>query len=127
VKKQQIILVGGGFLLLILLFFFGNTIPPKKSAPVSEDAPHVAKKIDTEKMLTHAKEKLTIQQLAKVTSLENSVKRGDVKNQQLAVYNQLASFWRDTIKLLNPSHFTLLSQLSWKILKKASPLQPICF
>jgi len=105
VKKQQIILIGGGFVLLILLFFFGNTIPPKKSVPVSENAPHVEKKIDTEKLLTHAKEKLTIRQLEKVTSLENSVKRGDVKNQQLAVYKQLASFWRDTIKLFEPFAF----------------------
>jgi len=48
---------------------------------------------------------LTPQQLEKVTSLENSVKRGDVKNQQLAVYRQLASFWRDTIKLFEPYAF----------------------
>lgn len=104
-KKQQIILVSGGFLLLILLFFFGNTIPPKKPAAVAADTPHQEKKLDTEKLLTHAKERLTPQQLEKVTSLENSVKRGDVKNQQLAVYRQLASFWRDTIKLFEPYAF----------------------
>jgi tetratricopeptide (TPR) repeat protein len=105
VKKQQIILVSGGFLLLILLFFFGNTIPPKKPASVAADTPHQEKKLDTEKLLTHAKERLTPQQLEKVTSLENSVKRGDVKNQQLAVYRQLTSFWRDTIKLFEPYAF----------------------
>ena len=104
-KKQQIILVSGGFLLLILLFFFGNTIPPKKPASVAADTPHQEKKLDTEKLLTHAKERLTPQQLEKVTSLENSVKRGDVKNQQLAVYRQLTSFWRDTIKLFEPYAF----------------------
>ena len=104
-KKQQIILVSGGFLLLILLFFFGNTIPPKKPAAVAADTPHQEKKLDTEKLLTHAKERLTPQQLEKVTSLENSVKRGDVKNQQLAVYRQLTSFWRDTIKLFEPYAF----------------------
>ena len=104
-KKQQIILVSGGFLLLILLFFFGNTIPPKKPAAVAADTPHQEKKLDTEKLLTHAKERLTPQQLEKVTSLENSVKRGDVKNQQLAVYRQLVSFWRDTIKLFEPYAF----------------------
>lgn len=104
-KKQQTILVSGGFLLVILLFFFGNTIPPKKPAAVAEDTPHQEKKIDTEKLLTHAKERLTPQQLEKVTSLENSVKRGDVKNQQLAVYRQLTSFWRDTIKLFEPYAF----------------------
>ena len=104
-KKQQISLVSGGFLLLILLFFFGNTIPPKKPAAVAADTPHQEKRLDTEKLLTHAKERLTPQQLEKVTSLENSVKRGDVKNQQLAVYRQLTSFWRDTIKLFEPYAF----------------------
>ncbi|MCW3109192.1 MAG: tetratricopeptide repeat protein [Segetibacter sp.] len=101
-KKQQILLVGGGFLLFILLFFFGNTIPPKKPAPVAANTPHEQKKIETEKLLTHAKERLTPQQLEKVTSLENSVKRGDVKNQQLIVYKTLASFWEDSVRLFEP-------------------------
>lgn len=101
-NKQQIILVSSGILMLIMLFFFGNTIPPKKPAQLATDTPHQEKKVDEEKLLTHAKEKLTPQQLEKVTSLENSVKRGDVKNQQLHVYHQLASFWRDTINLFEP-------------------------
>jgi tetratricopeptide (TPR) repeat protein len=103
VKKQQMILVGGGLLLLILLFFFGNTTPPKKETPaIAQNTPHAVKTIETEKLLTHAKERLTPQQIEKVTSLENSVKRGDVKNQQLSVYKQLASFWGDTVKLFEP-------------------------
>lgn len=101
-NKHQIILVSSGILMLIMLFFFGNTIPPKKPAQLATDTPHQEKKVDEEKLLTHAKEKLTPQQLEKVTSLENSVKRGDVKNQQLHVYHQLASFWRDTINLFEP-------------------------
>jgi TPR repeat protein len=105
VKKQKVILVGGGFLLLILLFFFGNTIPPKKATPLAENTPHEERKIETEKLLTHAKERLTIDQLQRVTSLENSVKRGDVKNQQLMVFTQLASFWGDTVKLFEPYAF----------------------
>ncbi|MCW3079984.1 tetratricopeptide repeat protein [Segetibacter sp.] len=101
-KKQQILLVCGGFLLFILLFFFGNTIPPVKPATVAANTPHAEKKIETEKLLTHAKERLTPQQLEKVTSLENSVKRGDVKNQQLQVYKTLASFWEDSVRLFEP-------------------------
>lgn len=92
-------------MLLITLFLFGNTIPPKKATPPTADSPHQQKKIDTDKLLTHAKEKLTPQQLEKVTSLENSVKRGDVKNQQINVYKQLASFWRDTVRLFEPYAF----------------------
>jgi len=102
VKKQQLLLVCGGLLLFILLYFFGNTIPPKKPAPVAENTPHQQKTIETEKLLTHAKERLTPQQLETVTSLENSVKRGDVKNQQFRVYRTLASFWGDSVRLFEP-------------------------
>ena len=103
--KQQVFLVSGGFLLLIVLFFFGNTIPPKTSTPVVADSPHQEKKISTEKLLAQAKEKLTPQQLQMVTSLENSVKRGDVKNQQIKVFKQLASFYRDSVNQFEPYAF----------------------
>lgn len=102
VRKQQGILMSGGFLLLILLFFFGKTIPEKKPEAIASNTPHQEKAIDVEKMLTHAKERLTITQIQKVTSLENIVKRGDVKNQQVTAYKQLASFWQDSIKLFEP-------------------------
>lgn len=105
-NKQQLILIGSGIILFILLFFFGNTIPPKKeAAPVAANTSHEQRTIDSEKLLTHAKERLTPAQLEKVTSLENSVKRGDVKNQQINVYKALASFWGDTVKLFEPYAF----------------------
>jgi tetratricopeptide (TPR) repeat protein len=100
-KKQQTLLVSGGFVLLILLYFFGNTIPPKKPvAPVA--ATNSAKPVEIKQLLTHAKERLTPQQLERVNAIENSISRGDVKNQQLQVYRQLASFWADTIHLFEP-------------------------
>jgi tetratricopeptide (TPR) repeat protein len=102
VRKQQFILVGAGFVIFILLFFFGNTIPPKKPTSVAANTPHQERTIETEKLLIHAKERLTPQQLERVTSLENSVKRGDVKNQQLIVYKTLASYWEDSVKLFEP-------------------------
>ena len=104
-NKQQLILVGSGVSLLVLLFLFGNTIPPKKAIELAENTPHEERKIETEKLLTHAKERLTREQLEKVTSLENSVKRGDIKNQQLSVYKQLASFWQDSVGLFEPYAF----------------------
>ncbi len=101
-NKQQVILTVGGFLLLILLFVFGKTIPDKKPQTITANTPHQEKSIDIEKMLTHAKERLNPYQLEKITSLENSVKRGDVKNQQISVYKQLASIWRDSVMLFEP-------------------------
>ncbi len=101
-KRQQFILIGGGILLVAILFIFGNTIPPKKPSPPSANTPNKEKTVNTEKLLLHAKERLTPFQLMKLTALENSVNRGDVKNQQLKVFKQLASYWRDTIKLFEP-------------------------
>ena len=88
-----------------MLFFFGNTIPPKTQPSIAADTPHQEKKLDIEKLLAAAKGKLTPQQSEKLTSLENSVKRGDVKNQQINVYKQLASFWGDSVKQFEPYAF----------------------
>ena len=101
-KKQQLILVGFALTSLLLLFFFGNTVPAKKVAAVVENTPQTEKAIDVKKLLTHAKERLTNQQVQKVTSLENIVVRGDIKTQQLNAYRQLATFWRDSVQLIEP-------------------------
>jgi tetratricopeptide (TPR) repeat protein len=102
VKKQQLILIGSGLVIVLLLFFFGKTVPAKKPAQPAENTAHAEKVINVEKMLTHAKERLTPAQIQKVTSLENIVVRGDVRNQQLSAYKQLASYWADSIRLFEP-------------------------
>lgn len=51
--------------------------------------------IDT--LLRHAKETLNPEQLTRLMALENSVSRGDVKDQQIHVYHQLARFWGDSV------------------------------
>ena len=103
-KKQQLILISCGFILLITLFFFGRTTSTKKTQEIAAK-PAIERVIETEKLITHAKEKLSIAQLQRVTSLENSVKRGDIKNQQINAYEQLASYWGDSIKLFEPYVF----------------------
>ncbi len=103
-KKQQLILISCGFILLITLFFFGRTTSTKKTQEIAAK-PAIERVIETEKLITHAKEKLSIAQLQRVTSLENSVKRGDIKNQQINAYEQLASYWGDSIKLFEPFVF----------------------
>ena len=105
VKRQQWILVCCGFFLLFGLYFFGTTIAPiKKSEPPSgTNTQHEpAQEISSEKLIIHAKEKLNAEQLQLITSLENSVKRGDIKNQQLKAFKQLATFWGDSIHLFEP-------------------------
>ena len=53
-------------------------------------------------LLAKAKQRLTPEQAERVLKIENSVTRGDVKEQQLNAYKQLASFWKDTMHLFEP-------------------------
>ena len=101
-KKQQLYLIAGSIVLLSSLFYFGNTISPKK-AEISHTDDHTEKKvIEIEQLLRHAKERLTPNQLQTITSIEESVKRGDVKNQQIKAYKSLSFYWRDSIRLFEP-------------------------
>lgn len=94
------------------MFFFGRTVPKthvddhaghdhsKTAAPPSANTGNVA--LDFPTMLGLAKKRLTAAQLQKVTEWENSVVRGDVKNQQIKVYRTMSAFWMDTIGAFVP-------------------------
>jgi tetratricopeptide (TPR) repeat protein len=101
-KKPQLILLTSAVVVVFLLFFFGRTVPDKKPVTATTETHGEAKEIDVDKMLIHAKERLTPSQVQTVTSLENIVVRGDVKTQQIAAYKQLASFWADSVRLFEP-------------------------
>jgi tetratricopeptide (TPR) repeat protein len=101
VKKQQIILTLSGLCLLVVLYFFGNTVPPAKTKPSSSVANEGSprdKQIDIQEILEASKSRLSPGQLSTVNRLEHSVVRGDVKNQQLQSYQQLATFWKDSVR-----------------------------
>ena len=100
-NKQQILLISGGALLFCLVYFFGNTIPPKKlNAPAVNTAE--SNHIDINSILAASRQELTPSQQAYEARLQSSVVRGDVKEQQIKVYRQLADFWRDSAHLLLP-------------------------
>jgi tetratricopeptide (TPR) repeat protein len=100
-KKQQLILVGSGVVLLCLVYFFGKTIPPKKN-PGAVATAAGPKEISFTTILEASKKQLTPAQQAQVAQLETAVVRGDVKEQQIKVYKQLANFWKDSAHLLLP-------------------------
>lgn len=100
-KKQQLILVSSGVGLLCMIYFFGNTIPPKKS-PGAVAAAAGTKEISFKTILEASRQQLTPAQQAFVAQLETGVVRGDVKEQQIKVYKQLADFWKDSAHLLLP-------------------------
>jgi tetratricopeptide (TPR) repeat protein len=105
VKKQQWIVTGSGVILVAVLFLFGKTVPPKKQDPKPSAVVSQTETFDFESSLSEAKAKLSPEQQGYVNSLENSVVRGDVKNQQIHTYHQLATFWRDSAGRFEPYAF----------------------
>lgn len=109
-KKQHWIVLGFACALTVGLFYFGRTTPKKKLIKAvvhSADDGHnhsagaeTAVSIDT--ILLLAKKNLTQEQVVRINTLENSITRGDVKDQQLHVYHQLARFWADSAHIFEP-------------------------
>lgn len=108
VNRQQLIYITAAITAVFLLFYFGRRVPNKKDDHAGHEhaaqamPPAAAQAADFETLLSIAKKQLTAHQLEKVTRLENSVVRGDVKNQQVHVYHQLAEFWKDSAKNFVP-------------------------
>ena len=97
-KKQQIILLAGGLLIFASLLYFGKTVATKEPSSMGEASkPSPAAGFNVDKYIQDAKSKLSVSQLNYINSLENNISRGDVAAQQIKVYNQLASFWADSI------------------------------
>ncbi len=104
-NRSQIILATTGTLVVIALFFFGNTIPPKKEMPPMAATAGKKPTVQFKDLLLKAKQRLTPEQSERIIRIENSVTRGDVKEQQLKAYKQLASFWKDSMHLFEPYAF----------------------
>lgn len=104
-KKQQLILVAIAAIVCAGLYFGGRTVPVKsKEAHSADDGHgHAPEIIDFKKdILADALQKITPEQAQRVNALENAVIRGDVKDQQIHVYHQLARFWKDSAGLFGP-------------------------
>ncbi len=108
-KKPQWITIGIAVLLTTGIFIFGRTVPKKKTVAVAEHSPDdghdhrvVESPITIDTILNLAKKQLTIEQVVRLNTLENSISRGDVRDQQLHVYHQLARFWADSAQVFEP-------------------------
>lgn len=104
-KKQQIVLAFIGLSLLGSLLFFGKTAIKKETTSTLGKQPSSVPRFILEEYLQNAKKKLTLSQQNNLSNLENSVKRGDVKDQQINAYNQLATFWNDAAHEHNLHNF----------------------
>jgi tetratricopeptide (TPR) repeat protein len=98
VKKQQVIVAGFGIIILVVFYFFGNTVPRLKKSTAPSTAVTATQSLDIKSILDASKANLGPERLAYVNRLEHSVVRGDIKNQQIESYRQLANFYRDSIQ-----------------------------
>ncbi|HYM95566.1 MAG TPA: tetratricopeptide repeat protein [Chitinophagaceae bacterium] len=102
-KKPQWIVVGIGIVLVTLLFFFGKTIPEKKPVLSGQNnAQTTNQQVSIDSILTLAKKQLSKEQVLRLSMLENSISRGDVKDQKIKILHQLAHFWADSAGVFEP-------------------------
>jgi tetratricopeptide (TPR) repeat protein len=101
VKRPQWITIFAALILVSLLYFFGRTVAGSKSTTIAQ-ADTINTAVSTDTILAQAKRKLSPEKLIRLNSIENSVVRGDVKEQQLKVDHQLANFWADTVQIFEP-------------------------
>lgn len=108
-KKPQIITVIIGLSLVAGIYLFGRTIPLKKTIISTEHAADdghdhgdATNPVSIDTILNLAKQQISTEQAIRINTLENSISRGDVKDQQIHVYHQLARFWADSAKIFEP-------------------------
>jgi tetratricopeptide (TPR) repeat protein len=110
VKKQQWMVIAVAGVLTAGLFFLGRTTPKKRiikaeAHSANDGHNHSAANesvVSIDTILTLAKKNLSKEQVIRINTLENSITRGDVKEQQLHVYHQLARFWADSAHIFEP-------------------------
>lgn len=102
-RKSQWITIAIAILAVALIYLFGRTKPLKKqiTSANSKLQPDKADNL-TDSILNMAKRQITPGQVIRLNTLENSISRGDVKDQKIKVFHQLAHFWGDSAGLFLP-------------------------
>jgi len=107
VKKPQWITIGTAVFLIAVIFIYGRRVPKKYNIPTpptnNVGANTLANtEVNTDSILQISRRQLSQEQSTRLAMLENSISRGDVKDQKLKVYHQMAHFWGDSIGLFPP-------------------------
>jgi len=101
VKKPQWITLATALILVAILYMFGRVVPEKKANTTRQ--PDLADNpVSIDSILFDAKKRLDATQIVRLNALENSVVRGNVNEQKLKAYHQLAHFWADTGQIFEP-------------------------
>ena len=100
-KKPQWITLATALILVAILYMFGRVVPEKKANTTRQ--PDLADNpVSIDSILFDAKKRLDATQIVRLNALENSVVRGNVNEQKLKAYHQLAHFWADTGQIFEP-------------------------
>lgn len=106
-KRPQWITIGIAILLVAGLYaatskkLFG---PPASGRPdVAAGNPASSFSIDS--MIAHAKTHLSADQNTRLGFLENSISREKSADQKVHIYHQLARFWQDSMRLIEPNEW----------------------
>lgn len=101
-KTPQWITVVFAIVAVAFIYRFARTQPNNKGIVVKSQAESVSGGALTDTILNMARRQISPQQLVRLNMLENSVSRGDVKEQKIKIYHQLAHFWLDSANLFLP-------------------------
>jgi tetratricopeptide (TPR) repeat protein len=102
VKKPQWITIGTAVFLVAVIFIYGQRVPKKYNVPTPVANTSANTEVNTDSILQTSRKQLSQEQSTRLAMLENSISRGDVKDQKLKVYHQLAHFWGDSIGFFPP-------------------------
>jgi tetratricopeptide (TPR) repeat protein len=103
--KQQLILTSGAIILLGSLLLFGKIESQKSNSPHADHP--VQTSFNIADSIKKVKANLSSSQLLYVSGLENSIKRGDVKQQSHNNYIHLANFFKDSVNAFLPYAYYL--------------------
>jgi tetratricopeptide (TPR) repeat protein len=101
---KRIFLAATGLIFLMIIFLFGKTTTTKPDFPQPEQTSPV---FDITSFIAKEKQQLTPSQIVFVSKIENSISRGDVKNQSEKQLTQLAGFWKDSARKFPPYAYYL--------------------
>jgi tetratricopeptide (TPR) repeat protein len=102
-KRPQWITIGAGITLVLIIFLWGKFTPARSSKPaLSANEGVNSLSVSADSIIEAAKKRLTPEQMIRINTLENSISRGDVKDQQIKVYKEMARLWADSAAAFEP-------------------------
>ena len=103
-KRVQWVTLGVTFFIAIALYastkhtLFGEKKAKSSPAPIASNQ----SSLGTDSILYYSKQFLSKEKAERLNTLENSITRGDVIDQKLHIFHQLAKFWKDSARIFAP-------------------------